>query len=136
MTSSGRSCKLLHFYCIISGHVSHTRTHTHTPVFNGRVPCERITAAHVYGSFILAGRATVHLHVTRFLGPNPTCVNTPDGISIGSAVFAGLTIVADRPTWLHRCTVFIMAALCSRCGHYIFVLFLILRFFPRLISAV
>ena len=31
----------------------------------------------------------------------------------------------------------IMAALCSRCGHYIFALwFLLLSFFPRLISAV
>jgi len=29
-----------------------------------------------------------------------------------------------------------MAALRSRCGHYIFVLFLLLSFFPRLISAV
>ena len=29
-----------------------------------------------------------------------------------------------------------MAALRSRCGHYIFVLFLLLGFFPRLISAV
>jgi len=29
-----------------------------------------------------------------------------------------------------------MAALLSRCGHYIFVLFLSSSFFPRLISAV
>ena len=33
---------------------------------------------------------------TWFLGP--TRVHNPDGISIGSAVFAGLTIVTDRPT--------------------------------------
>jgi len=25
VTSIGRSCKLLHFYCIISGHMSHAR---------------------------------------------------------------------------------------------------------------
>jgi len=33
---------------------------------------------------------------TQFLGP--TRVHNPNGISIGSAVFAGLTIVTDRPT--------------------------------------
>ena len=33
---------------------------------------------------------------TWFLGP--TRVHNPNGISIASAVFAGLTIVADRPT--------------------------------------
>jgi len=33
---------------------------------------------------------------TRFLGP--TGVHNPDGISIGLAAFAGLTIVTDRPT--------------------------------------
>ena len=33
---------------------------------------------------------------TRFLGP--TRVLNPNGISIGAAVFAGLTSVTDRPT--------------------------------------
>jgi len=36
---------------------------------------------------------------TWFLGP--TGVHFPNGISIGSAVFAGLTIVTDRPTDHH-----------------------------------
>jgi len=39
------------------------------------------------------GGTNVH---TRFLGLTP--VHNPGGISIGSAVFAGLTIVADRQT--------------------------------------
>jgi len=30
--------------------------------------------------------------------PSPSRVLNPDGISIGSAVFAGLTSVTDRPT--------------------------------------
>jgi len=30
--------------------------------------------------------------------PMPTRVDNPNGISIGSAVFAGLTVVTDRPT--------------------------------------
>jgi len=32
------------------------------------------------------------------LFPGLTCILNPNGISIGSAVFAGLTIVTDQPT--------------------------------------
>jgi len=36
------------------------------------------------------------MHATCFLGP--TRVHNPNSLSIGSAVFAGLTIVTDRQT--------------------------------------
>ena len=45
------------------------------------------------------GCASVHpnlIHASLEVGP--TRVHNPNGISIGSAVFAGFTIVADRPT--------------------------------------
>jgi len=45
---------------------------------------------------IAASHGDVDLDVTRFLGP--TRVLNPNGISIGSAVFARLTTVTDRPT--------------------------------------
>ena len=92
----------------------------------------------------------------------PTRVHTPYDISIGSAVFAGLTTVTDGTTDRPRYTVYsppyvrifsamrnhnnsnqpniIMVALWNRADNYIFILFLsfffLLFLFPRLISAV
>jgi len=56
----------------------------------------RIAAAHRRFSDIRQVAAVCTPPNTCFLGP--TRVHDPNGISIGSAVFAGLTIVTDRQT--------------------------------------
>jgi len=77
---------------------------------------------------------------TWFLGPIQ--VHIPNGITTGSALFPGLTIVTDRQTShankeAKSHVSVIMTDLRSRCGHYIFVLwFLLLSFFHRLFLAV
>jgi len=59
-------------------------------------------SGHVLGRFLFALRiAPSRVEVctaynTRFLGP--TRIHIPHDISIGSAVFAGLTVITDRPT--------------------------------------
>jgi len=46
--------------------------------------------------------------------PGPTGVNIPSAITIGSAVFTGLTIVTDRPTDRPRYSVYVVRSTAMR----------------------
>jgi len=78
--------------------------------------------------------ATSHLMCGSFGPPKSTTQTASRSVK---PFFTGLTIVTDHATPSVTIDCIIMAALHSRCGHYIFVLWCLSSFFiPRLISAI
>ena len=97
MTGHSRNHRRTH--CTCSGLSSNTDglRHQYTTI-SGQIDLTsgRISAAHRQFSRIRQLAPLCTLSSTRILGP--TRVHVPNGSSISSAVFSGLTIVTNRPT--------------------------------------
>ena len=62
------------------------------------LPREVMPAGYKYAYSLVSVCPSAHVNLHHTWFPGPTQVHNPNGISIGPAVFAGITSVTDRPT--------------------------------------